>query len=161
MAFPLPVRHPSWKLAFSPESPQVLPGWRPEAGELVSLWSRRTAMPRETPACQLPPASTGSIPQSPAQGEGRRIESQVMSLSQTPLPVLSVSWCPRERGVISCPSSPSLPAPFSCFPRQRRGEAHISRRGLEAGGGPHPFMLTLEPPSHPSSLMASSHVRAP
>lgn len=73
-------------------------------------------MPRETPACQLPPASTGSIPQSPAQGEGRKIESQVMSLSQTPLPVLSVSWCPRERGVISCHLLPHSLLPSLAFP---------------------------------------------
>lgn len=72
------IHHGSW--CFRQRAPQVLPGCRPEAGELGSLWSRRTAKPRENPACQLPPASAGSIPQSPAQGGGRRTESQVMPL---------------------------------------------------------------------------------
>lgn len=136
---------------FRQRAPQVLPGGRPESGELGSLWSRKTAMPRETPACQrrLGPAE-------PCTRWGKEDrESQVMSPIQTPLPVPSVSWCPGERGVIVCPSSPSLPALTLAFPD--KGE----EKPTAAGGGPHPFMLTLEPPSHPFSLLPSSHVGAP
>lgn len=91
------------KLDFPPESaPPSSPRahWlRPEAEELGRLRSKRTAMPRETTACQLPPASPVLAPQTLAQSEGRRTgkESQIMSPSQGPLPVPSTCWSPRGK----------------------------------------------------------------
>lgn len=90
-------------------------------------------MPGKTTAHHVySPTTPVSAPTDPAQGEGRRTgrENQVMSAGQAPLPMPSAGL-QGARGVVSCPSSPSLPLSYPDFPREGKERGKPTLAGEE------------------------------
>lgn len=140
--FPLLKGASGGKLEFPPESaplpPPVLTGLRPEAEELGRLWSKRTAMPRETTACQLPLLAQSWLrkPLHKVREGGQGEKARLCPLVRDHSLSLALAGLQRERGDVSCPCSSLTPRSLLLLSqaREREEKTHISKRGIEAEG---------------------------